>query len=306
MRDGGRSLSRRRVTAAPRPNRGGPLHPISLNGELNATTDACACYPPWTGVNCSALSLLPATRGSGYGVSPNRSSTWGGNAVRDGGGVYHLFVAQMEYGCTLADWATNSACVHATSATAEGPYAYQDTALPVWCHNPQVVAYDDGSGGTAYALFHIGTGTPSRPPAHCNGTGAGPATAASTAPTAANASTVHTAASPSGPWEPVLPAPPACNNPAPLRLSNGTWYTLCANGGAAYTLLASSGSGLAGPWRAVAEVPSAGGPPGTWEDPFLWVDPRGHWHVLGHVWNKDVLPQGCATTCRGTRSRRTG
>ncbi len=35
-----------------------------------------------------------------------------------------------------------------------GPYKYVDTAVGVWCHNPQVVTLPDGT----YAMTHIGMG----------------------------------------------------------------------------------------------------------------------------------------------------
>ena len=52
-------------------------------------------------------------------------------------------------------------------------------------------------------------------------------------------------------------------------------------------------SGLAtGPWSAPVRVPvprvSPG--PGAWEDPFLWVDRRGHFHVLAHIWAHTLWP----------------
>jgi hypothetical protein len=52
------------------------------------------------------------------------------------------------------NWGTNSQCTHAVSDTLEGPYKFVDTAIPVWCHNPQAVRLHDGT----YALFHIGDG----------------------------------------------------------------------------------------------------------------------------------------------------
>ena len=63
------------------------------------------------------------------------------------------------------DWGTNSQCSHATSDTVEGPYTFRDTAVPVWCHNPQVVQLPTG----LFAMFHIGAGAGGNP-ANCTST----------------------------------------------------------------------------------------------------------------------------------------
>jgi len=89
---------------------------------------------------------------------------------------------------------------------------------------------------------------------------------------------VHVASSPYGPWSLASTSPGGCNNPAPMLHPNGTWYLLCNSA----TLL--SAPALGGPWAALWDIP-AGGVPGTYEDPFLFIDPRGNWHVLYHVYN---------------------
>jgi len=66
----------------------------SLNGEINATTGACVCEGPWTGADCGVLMVQPVAPDTGYGQLPNRSSTWGGNAVLFG---YGELVASRPY-----------------------------------------------------------------------------------------------------------------------------------------------------------------------------------------------------------------
>lgn len=51
----------------------------------------------------------------------------------------HVAPPRPLQGCSLAYWGSNSQVAHATSATPTGPFVKQDTALPVWSHNPQVM-----------------------------------------------------------------------------------------------------------------------------------------------------------------------
>eukprot|EP00947_MAST-08B_sp_MAST-8B-sp1_P005946 g5946.t1 len=102
---------------------------------------------------------------------------------------------------------------------------------------------------------------------------------------------------PNGPWT-ALPSV-ACNNPSPALADLGgggggggggkprearlmcTWNIRRAVNGS---------SSFAGPWGPAVPVDvDAGSPRGDprpgarWEDPFLWQDKRGHWHILAHV-----------------------
>jgi hypothetical protein len=104
---------------------------------------------------------------------------------------------------------------------------------------------------------------------------------------------VHTAPSLDGPWTPFPDfGVPSCNNPAPLLHPNGTLFLGCDS----KTIWAAPG--LRGPWRQVAEFPAPGdAPQGGYEDLFLWIDPRGAWHALFHVWSTEIpSPYTCATS----------
>eukprot|EP01051_Picozoa_sp_SAG22_P001556 SAG22_NODE_62_length_23371_cov_84.500602_22_plen_225_part_00 len=101
----------------------------SLNGECTAA-GACRCDSGWHGAECELLSLGPAPPGGAYGYSPNISS-WGAHVVRwPADGLYHMWVSELWGGCGINSWRQNSHVVHATSATALGPYQYRDTSLP--------------------------------------------------------------------------------------------------------------------------------------------------------------------------------
>ena len=186
----------------------------------------------------------------------------------------------MAHNKSLKDWGTVSQCTHATSSTIQGPYKFSDVAVGIWCHNPQVVALHDGT----YALFHIGNG-PTKPGA-----------------------TIHTAKSPAGPWTPLTGNTLGrCNNPAPMVAPNGTLYCLCGA-----TIHAAQS--IQGPWHSVASVTHSGGPKGTFEYPYLWMDARGNFHVIYHVYETEAYHSQCvnstvsahATSADGGKTWRTG
>jgi len=252
--------------------------PCSLNGAP-AADGTCACFGPWSGGDCSILRTGATPAASGYGLQPPLRSAWGGNVLPDASGVYHLFVAEMSSNCSLSDWERSSFVTHATSTSPLGPFLRQGgaPAIGVWSHNPQVAQLRDGT----FAIFHIGPGEGGSPP-NCSwpsrsGAGSAPASGAS-------GSTVHTAPALDGPWVP-YPAfgVPSCNNPAPLLHPNGTLFLLCDS-----KVLFRAPS-LSGPWVQVQQLPAPRNAPlGAYEDGFIWIDPRGNWHALFHVWSSAV------------------
>ena len=97
-------------------------------------------------------------------------------------------------------------------------------------------------------------------------------------PPAKPGSSLHVADSPSGPWTPVIPAPPRCNNPAPALHPNGTLFLVC-------TWFMMSAPSPRGPWSPPIPFKSTGRRPlGAWEDPYLWFDARGNFHILAHIY----------------------
>lgn len=74
----------------------------SLNGLCNLTTQQCKCDPAWTGPDCGILDRAPATRHSGYNLTGNGTSSWGGKPIRDPAtGRWLLFAAEFTGGCGL-------------------------------------------------------------------------------------------------------------------------------------------------------------------------------------------------------------
>ena len=235
----------------------------SLNGEC-VSDGVCACDAPWHGAACGLIGVEPAQAGGLYGYSPNVSS-WGGNAVLGDDGMHHLYVAEMATG-GLKAWASQSECTHAVSGTAQGPFTKTSAdggeALPKWCHNPYTLR--DSSTGR-FLMFHIGSSND----------------------TDRQHDFLHAAASPFGPWTAAPSKPQSCNNPAPAFHPNGTLFAVCNH----QQITRASGAPLSlnTSWSELAtmqKLPAHGTVDRDrhWEDPSLWFDRRGNWHVLYHVY----------------------
>jgi hypothetical protein len=267
----------------------------NLNGVCGGDGN-CSCFPPWGGFNCGVLQFLPIqapAATNGYpGLSPN-ATTWGGNAIFFDG-AWHLFVAEMVNGCSLGQWGTNSQCVHAIADNAEGPYLKHDVALPVWCHNPQISYVPGGGYGGAdlWALWHIGSGN-GGDPANCS-SGVEVTAAAGGEPNSSPAtvpgSSLHVSNSPYGPWEPILTPLPDCNNPSQMQHPNGTWFIVCDSD------ILYSGPNVTGPFERLDITLTRGKSGGIFEDSFLFLDPRGNWHVFFHSYTMTCDNPNCDPT----------
>jgi len=233
-----------------------------------------------------------------------------------------MYVAEMMNECPLNTWGQNSRCTHAVSSTPEGPYQFADVSIQNWCHNPAIVVQSFPNGTNLWALFHIGDGTGGGTK-NCTAASADPSDMGDDhsrrrlrgSPDAG--SNLHIAFNPNGPFLPTNPLP-SCNNPAPFLAKNGTWFIVC-DGFQLY-----SASTIFGPWIHVTTIRSSNGNnlPGNYgevqplslfnklthslthwenmippyphppckydtnfsEDPFFFIDPRGNWHVLYHVY----------------------
>ena len=148
---------------------------------------------------------------SRYGYDPNVSS-WGASMLQDQSGLYHIWAAQMRKG-GLRNWQSQSECVHATSATPEGPYTFKEVSVPVWCHGPQVARAPDGS----LLMVHVGTGSPVQQqlPAEAQ------RSAVSSIAGSTSSGFMHHASSFDGPWLPATSSPGGCGMPCQAFHPNG-------------------------------------------------------------------------------------
>jgi hypothetical protein len=95
------------------------------------------------------------------------------------------------------------------------------------------------------------------------------------------------AKSPNGPWSTAMTHPNHCNNPAPAFHPNGTLFVICNHFQITSNVNWSASpqkTGFQGGWSPLVSI---GQPTDDndrhWEDPTLWFDKRGNWHILYHV-----------------------
>jgi hypothetical protein len=283
----------------------------TLNGVCANST--CLCDAGWGGHNCSSLLLgiTDPTLGHPWGAG---SSSWGGLPVYDPlNGTWHLFYSQIDRGCGLGQWSKNSRVVHAVANNPLGPFEDSDVVQPAFSHNAQAFRAPDGT----WVVFYIGcaqgesvvncsaspadslplaprTVPPGRP-------GQNPSALCSPQPFGALGETYISyswAPTPYGPWTPLgRPAisggfnrstwHPWITNPAPwvVQDDGSVLLAVSGDGGASGKCV---GFARADSWNGTYTIEeSAGGDPGRapipgGEDPFVWVNTRGHRHVIWH------------------------
>jgi hypothetical protein len=288
----------------------------SLNGVCS--TDAtCHCDAGWTGTGCGVLDLLPATRGSGYNRTAEGTSSWGGKIVRDtsNSSVWHLFAAEFTGGCGLNYWAPMSRIVRAESITGPaGPYTFAAEVAPTFAHNPTVAVSPDGQ----FLLYHSelkeqtrvlearimffsyhAVGCPFPQPSHCeaprfscgagddqNGESGISLLTSRDLLTWDSVGMIFNGSAVRGAWD------ADATNPSALVLSNGTVILAyrgcpenCANSGVSELISIAAAPGPYGPYSRITpgSQPIFSNPN---EDPHVWQDARGNWHLLMHSLEK--------------------
>ncbi|KAI1335886.1 hypothetical protein F5Y15DRAFT_219570 [Xylariaceae sp. FL0016] len=258
----------------------------SLNG-ICSTQGICACDPGWISADCGKLDLQPVARGTGYNhtnvtlpdyySTEGGNSSWGGTIVQDRADakLFHLVVSQFSHGCGLAGWRPFSTVIRAESRSGPaGPYVYAQELLGTFRHNPGVVW---SPADAKYLLHTIGAET--QAPTTCQSY------------KWPNNISVSTAPDIRGPWTP------------PQQLLNGTnpaaWPMWTPENPVADLALAIEDNLIygadspTGPYELLNTMPWNTSDYSThWtEDPFLWRDRRGHWHILCH-WLIDVAERG--------------
>lgn len=237
----------------------------------------CSCDPGWTGDTCGMLDLVPAP--SGAGLRQEDWSTWCGTVAQDPeSGEFNMFSSEMGDHGSLSVWKDHSQIIRATSTSAVGPYTPvknstggQEVVVHQQAHNPMLIQAPDGT----YLLYDSYAGEGFR----CVDAGPG-------------VFYYHTSPSLQGPWTlrtmNITYACKSCNlTPTPAFHPNGTFFLMfhCDDdaGHSKCDLTMHRGDSWEGPLEAVnSRVWDQAQAPGHTEDPFLWIDARGHWHVLLH------------------------
>ncbi|OKL62224.1 hypothetical protein UA08_02151 [Talaromyces atroroseus] len=274
----------------------------SLNGTCQQGT--CLCDPGWVASDCGRLDLRPATRYTGYNRTAEGISSWGATVVQDPSDsrIFHLFMAQIAHNCSLNYWTPYSTVVRATSTSGpEGPYQFAGEVVGTFAHNPTVI-YSEADG--LYILIHIGC-----PVTVSAGCGSSEAFSCGPGNTNNGESGISAWSSPdlenwdfrgqvmpgnvNGTWD------SDTTNPSvfPLWSANDrTHEILMAYRGCIWNC----GDGLE--QIGVAVAASFPGPyirahdhpifPDNTEDPFVWSDKRGNFHMLVHSLDSAVNGDG--------------
>jgi len=272
----------------------------NLNGVC--TNGKCVCVPEWVGPTCGQLNLSPARPRPHSGYDEVGSSSWGGSIVADptDPNLYHMYASRMAGHCGLNSWKTQSEIIHATSTDPEGPYAYNSTILPHFAHGPKVRRLADGS----FLMMHLGCGYPILGSGTCKNGTMTPTKDTTTTDEVAKPPwctqfnvSIKTAKGPYGPWTDSK----SVHLSSGARPANESWYAyhqfcnpsphVMPDGSLALAYRSRKRSGgefvsvglaatSAGPYTDARAQPAIS--THTGEDPFLWQDERGHWHMLMH------------------------
>jgi hypothetical protein len=221
----------------------------SLNGVC--ASGECTCDSPWSGAQCETL-LYATTPAAAQNIwsGPNTSETlnsWNGPILHAADGTYHAYIPIYE---TQSLWSTIYTA-HGVSSSPTGPYDWTAKPnLPVHDINPAALVYPNSSSptGSTTAVFLGGK--------------------------------VMIADSPDGPFSvsPYTYPGGGGSNPAPIFKDGALYMT---NQGTSTVWTTPS---LDKPWTTFSTVQHPKFPY-TVEDPVMWVDPRGNWHIINHAYN---------------------
>lgn len=289
----------------------------------SCVSGSCLCEPGWKGSNCHLLALGESYRcGSGglcmHGELNGVTATWGGEAVADDDGNWHIYAAGFPNG-TLSVWLNDSVVVHAQASAPEGPYNPVDVALgprgartdtyfdSTTVHNPAVQRAPDGT----YLLYYMGSSYNSQQDSSTSGSDTRCATASKRNTTSLCNQRIGlaTSKSPNGPWTrrdaPVLGTGPLgawddlfVTNPTPHVFSNGSVLLIYKARSIENFGVMSTGAAFAEHWSGPYVRRTPGAPialPGNCEDAGIYRSPQsGVFRMILHcgcaykyVWSLD-------------------
>jgi hypothetical protein len=264
----------------------------SLNGVCDSLIKTYVCDSDWKASDCSALNLQPATRNTGYNKTAGGTSSWGSKIIHDPEEpkLFHLFLAEFGDGCGLDYWSPYSRIIRVDSEVGpQGPYEFVEEVIGTFAHNPTVIY---SSADKLYLFYYIGCDF--SPPEICTA----PSFSCGPRNDLNAESGISVASSPdlktwtfvgqifSGQNDDDWDADVTNPSPFPLYSSgNHTASILLAyrdclyNCNGAELLNLATAPGLKGPYTKISPNPILEN--GN-EDPFLWRDKRGNYHMLLH------------------------
>jgi len=269
----------------------------NLNGICSPTSHACICDPGWIATDCGELDRRPTKRSDGYNRTAEGTSSWGSKIIHDPKNpkLFHLFLAQFTDGCGLDYWSPYSRIIRAESTTGPaGPYSVGEQIVGTFAHNPTVIY---SPADEKYLLYYIGCSI--TPPQQCttvdftcgpgNTLNAESGISVQSSPDLLNWTFEGQVLSgdTNGTWD------ADTTNPSPFALyspSDPTPAILLAYRGCPYNCPGSElmnvavAEHFAGPYKRLHSQPIFSEQN---EDPFIWRDKRGNYHMLMHSLEAD-------------------
>ena len=256
----------------------------------------CLCDPGWTGQYCEQLKLLPPRNGSGLQnmLTGNLTSTWGGSVIYSAqDDQYHMYFSEISRHCGIHRWISNSVVSHAVSAGPQANWTFtkMETLFPLFTHEPIVArASTRPDGPLVLFVTHYPGDASDAPTCNCtDGSSVSGETGCAAEVGVGVNKTLFSfftwAPRPDGPWSPLISlssVQPGLNrtdlNLAPVILANDSlvawtrWDIWRATN-----------------WSNSSSYINTGQAPdfnhgATWEgeDPSLWIDRKGRFHMLSH------------------------
>jgi len=224
----------------------------SLNGVCTSA-GVCACDRPWTGPVCGELKFktTPATAKSIYNISDPRN-TWNGPIVTGPDGKFHIYNPIYRVGSLGGP----TSILHGTADVVTGPWEWKSRPdlSTEGGENPAAVVFKNESGNVVYSLWIAGK--------------------------------VRLADSPDGPFTLIEQFSYPGGNPAPI-FHKGAFYLVNQKTTEVYTTPRLQPGAK---WTNYSDVNQSSIPDKKYfhvEDPFLWVDARGMWHIINHAYRND-------------------
>eukprot|EP00912_Choanoflagellata_sp_UC4_P002185 UC4_evm1s1384 len=224
----------------------------SLLGECSNYSHKCICDQPWSGPSCGIMTYK-ITPKSGFSLFPESDprNTWNGAIIRSDDGIFHLYNPLYPAGALGG----TTTLMHGTSSSITGPYSFPKEdyiTIPELgpFDGPKSLKFTDEKNSTKYSLWFGGR--------------------------------VYLANKVEGPFEVIDDFRYPGHNPAPL-FHNGMFYNIeSMESGIFSTDKLEPGA----KWSKYASI-SQDKVPSTWipEDPDMFVDKRGNWHIINHCYS---------------------
>jgi len=227
---------------------GGGACDTAFNCSLNGacTSGACVCAGPWGGAACTTLTYAAATPASGKNLfTANATANSWNGPIIQGADGTYHLFDPIYEHGSL--WSVMY-YAHGTASSLAGPYDWSSPTIASNAINPAALVFPDaGTGALVYSLW-IGNDI------LVSSGGAG------------------------GPYAKAY-ANPAPSNTAPAYYK-GSFYVTDQDTSSLLTA-----TSLKGPWTKFASIPHPNGMGYTVEDPFLYIDPAGNFHIINHAYN---------------------